>query len=120
MTTADTYWDACIRAATRQGLMPAEEALERIFGEDCGLYQSGGFVMVIQVECPQVGGYCWVTYEGRVDDDGTPLDDDEYSYLVGYYPAGDDVYESESSTECNFANLPEVIAHYRLKGGVTP
>lgn len=113
--SADGYWDACVRAAQRQGLIPANDALERLFGDDAGLYQSGGFVMVIQVDCP-VGGWCWVTYEGRVDDDGNPLDDEIGSYLVGYY-ANEDDCEGTSYTECNFANLPEVIAHYRLKGG---
>lgn len=104
--TPDSYWDACVRAAERQGLTAACEKLEELFGDDAGLIQSGGFVMLIQVEC-QRGHFVWVSYEGY---EGHETTDGEY--LVGYYDE-DGQNDTDEYKTSDFANLPEVVAYYR-------
>jgi hypothetical protein len=110
--SADTYWDACMRAAKRQGLIEVTEKLEELFGDDAGLVQTGGFCMCVQVECPP-DHYVWVTFDGRFDDDGNPLDGED-AYTVGYYDS-DGQNDTDDYTFCNFANIPEIIASYQRK-----
>lgn len=104
-----SYWDACMAYADDQGLTDALTQLEKIFGSDCGLYQSGGFCMVIQIEAPI--GHVWVTYDGDWVD-GRPDPDSPDGWVVGYYadPEDDSTFEY---TYTNFANIPEAVEHYR-------